>query len=164
MSNKKELLDRIRQLETLVESYEEPVKKEEHPLLWVPEIDKKYWAVTGRGYIPQYYHNDADDAEFIKRSKLFKTESEAIKADEQRIALLDVNRQVVRLTQEQFPEWVYDWNDRNCTKHYPIYNHDRQLVEFECDTDAQFQFTFKYAPEKVWQQIDTNLIKKAMGV
>lgn len=143
---------------------EPPKKKPEvHPLLWVPKIGEDYCYLSADRIGKDVFNSDNFDNRVIECQQIFKTEAEASKAHEQRIALMQVNRQVVRLTQEQFPEWVCDWS-KNPGKWCPYFDHGSQTVVLVCTTYVQAQFTFEHAPKQVWEQIDKNLIKLAMGI
>ena len=132
---------------------------------WMPEKDQLYYFLSHEN-IGAYLFNDdsGTDGEVLKRQDPFKTEEEAIKADQQRMAIVEANRQARALCAEQYPDWVCDWGDDNQYKWYPVYGHQEKCVFFTFANCRQEQWTFDHLPCDIWRQVDEELLKKAMGV
>lgn len=150
-----------KQLTTLLEKSQKPKKVG----TWFPEYGEQYWIVTASGACSIYNSNDENDSLFFDIADPCKTEEEAIKRFERNKALVKVNRQVRDIIANEYPEYKVNWKNRRQQKVFPYYDHERGCVCFWNSTfPHQTNFLFEFAPSGVWERIDEELIKKAMGV
>lgn len=131
---------------------------------FIPMHGEPYWFLTTCGISSPLYQGSDSDKCIIKRQKVFRTEEEAIKADNQRIAIKKCNDQVLDIIESEYPDWVCDWSDRGQEKHYPILNAPADSISTSYSHSIKRQLTFEYGPKGVWERIDKYLIKQAFGV
>lgn len=154
---------RIEKLETELKELKRIANKKESKR-FVTKYGVSYWFLDGFGIICYIYNNDHTDNKIMERQKVFRTEEEAIKADNQRIAIKKCNDKVLDIIEAEYPNWVCDWSDSSQAKHYPVFDHSLNQFDVSMRHSLQTQLTFEHAPKGVWERIDKDLIKQAFGV
>lgn len=147
------------QLTTLLKKSQTPKKSG----TWFPKLGEDYCILTELETIRYTFGNDSTDRKIFELQDPCKTKEEAQQKLYQQAALVQVNRQVRDIIAKEHPNWGCDWNIRYY-KYYPSYDHENSKVEIRSSLVFQNQFLFEHAPETVWERIDENLIKKAMGI
>ena len=147
------------QLATLLKKSQQPEKV----ATWFPKLREVYWVLTDLGDLRYTFRNDSADSKIFELQDPCKTKEEALQKLEQQKAIIQVNRQVRDIIAKEYSYWTCNWKLRYY-KYYPSYDHENSKVEIRQSLVVQAQFLFEYAPETVWERIDENLIKKAMGI
>jgi hypothetical protein len=151
------LLDRANDLENLINA----MPNEEQPF---PQKGDTYWILGRNGIGAFSYDGKSFDKCIQKRQKIYSTESDALKADEQRMAVIEVNRQAQAIIDRNYPDWVCDWGVSLQPKYCPTYNHEITKIEISGSNYIQKQDKFIHAPAaKVWKQVDQDLLLIALG-
>lgn len=130
---------------------------------WFPKLEEGYWVLTDLGELRYTFGNDSTDSKIFELQDPCKTKEEAQQKLEQQKALVQVNRQVRDIIAKEYPNWMCNWK-LHYYKYYPSYYHENSKVEIKYSQNCQYQFLFEHAPANVWERIDENLIKKAMGI
>lgn len=123
---------------------------------FVPKKDEKYFYLN-YGDVSSCCNVDNSDKEILKHDQVFRTEKEAEKADQQRMAKVRILK---RIAEENAKEgWVCDWNDEEQYKY--IFGLDygiKKLVTGDYNY-WQIQETGFYMSETVAEKLEKELLE-----
>jgi hypothetical protein len=115
----------------------------------MPEHGQQYWFFGGDGVYSYIWFGANSDLYGWERGNVYLTQAEAQAADRVRIAVAQINREVVRLNKAQ--GWVADWGNEWEKKYHPVaHPHCWTLGKVY---SAKVQFTFTYGSKETWESV-----------
>ena len=103
--------------------YIEPKKEYKR---WRAEYNENYFSTNYYWEPTKYNDTDSDiDKYLYSEWRYYKTEEEAIKERDKRLAIVRVNDRILELNEW----WEEEWNNRGQEKWYIMYNNDKKLFE-----------------------------------
>lgn len=119
---------------------------------FVPEINERYFFLTPNS-IGYTRNNTNSDEKVIEHQKVFRTEAEARREDEKRIAVTKYLKEIARLNNGE----KVDWDNSDQRKYLAEYSHKRNSTEIE----FYYQIQQK---DSEWYSLSLYAAKQALSI
>ena len=124
---------------------------------FVPEKGEEYYFQTHVGSSKAIFCTFYLDGCILKRQQVFRTQEEAEKTDQQRMAKVRILK---RIAEENAKEgWVCDWNDGGQEKCFIYYHHDLEKNFYGYAREDQVLESGFYMSETVAGKLKTELLQ-----
>lgn len=120
---------------------------------FLPEHLQLYFFLADTGHARIFYHNTLKDKTVMDRQKVFRTEAEAQRVDDKRIAVTKYLKEIARLNNG----WKPDWNDNNQRKYFTMHLHGRNTLITDFFYNAQHK-------DSDWYSVSESAAKESVSI